>query len=387
MADDGMSGPELWKSNGTEAGTVLVKDIRVGFNESYETFPMSLTNVEGTLYFTADDGTSGRELWKSDGTETGTVRVKDIRLGSSSSSPSFLTDVGGTLYFTANDGTSGAELWKSDGTEMGTVRVKDIGPGSNTSNPRYLANVGGTLYFNAFEDTIFDELWKSDGTEADTVRVKGMFNATYGLSKLTNVAGTLYFTADDGVHGQELWVLDPSNPIPGDLNGDLAINFADLTPFVLALTDPDTYTAMYPLLDREFLCDVSGDGECNLGDIGPFVALLTGDMAAGTVSSPLTVDDDGRHSNARALVFKAGLLQPPLGGSMLHRATPRAAHSTGAPTATRDHDLLLVQLATRPVSETAVPKFSRPLDEPRAETNDSVRDEAFAVLEARDKPR
>jgi ELWxxDGT repeat protein len=87
--------------------------------------------VGGTLYFRADDGNSGFELWKSDGTEAGTVRVKDISGGSLS--PSDLTNVGGTIYFSANEGTSGYELWKSDGTEAGTVRVKDIRGGSDSS--------------------------------------------------------------------------------------------------------------------------------------------------------------------------------------------------------------------------------------------------------------
>ena len=74
----------------------------------------------GTLYFWANDGVSGYELWKSDGTEAGTVRVKDINAGARpvrSRLP--LTNVGGTLYFSADDGTSGCELWKSDGTEAG----------------------------------------------------------------------------------------------------------------------------------------------------------------------------------------------------------------------------------------------------------------------------
>jgi ELWxxDGT repeat protein len=102
----------------TKSGTVRVKDIRV---EGFGSSPRYLTNVGGTLYFTADDSTSGDELWKSDGTEAGTIRIKDIRAGSSPSYPRYLTNVGGTLYFRADDGTSGDELWKSDGSEPGTV--------------------------------------------------------------------------------------------------------------------------------------------------------------------------------------------------------------------------------------------------------------------------
>jgi ELWxxDGT repeat protein len=85
--------------------------------------------VGGTLYFTANGESSGFELWKSNGTEAGTLRVKDIRAGSGSAVPRYLTNVEGTLYFRANDGASGYELWKSNGTEAGTLRVKDIQTG------------------------------------------------------------------------------------------------------------------------------------------------------------------------------------------------------------------------------------------------------------------
>ncbi len=216
-ADDGVSGEELWKTNGTEAGTVLIKDIRPGLDASA---PHSLVNVGGTLYFSANDGTSGYELWKSDGTAAGTVRVKDIRPGIATSGPGYLTDVLGTLFFQANDGTSGEELWKSNGTEAGTVRVKDILPGFEQSFPEELTNVNGTLYFRATgEHNQFYpgvgpfggyELWKSDGTEAGTVRVKDINPGppeSYPIN-LTNVSGTLYFHANDGTNGRELWKTD-----------------------------------------------------------------------------------------------------------------------------------------------------------------------------------
>ena len=139
---------ELWKSDGTAAGTVLVKDISPG---SAGSIPNNLTNVNGTLFFAADDGTNGTELWKSDGTAAGTVLVKDIRPSCSGSSyPGYLTNVNGTLFFAADDGTHGRELWKSDGTAAGTVLVKDINPGIGTdSYPTDLTNVNGTLFFTA----------------------------------------------------------------------------------------------------------------------------------------------------------------------------------------------------------------------------------------------
>ena len=103
--------------------------------------------------FLANDGTNGHELWKSDGTASGTVMVRNIRSGSSSSSPSYLTVVGNTLFFKASDGTNGYELWKSDGTTSGTVMVKDIYSGSSSSYPSELTVVGSTLYFEADDGT------------------------------------------------------------------------------------------------------------------------------------------------------------------------------------------------------------------------------------------
>ena len=103
------------------------------------------------------------------------MRVKDINSGGGSSGPDKLTAVGNTLYFRADDGTSGTELWKSDGTDSGTVRVKDINSGGS-SGPEQLTAVGNTLYFRANDGingtelwksgAVLTELWKSDGTAA-----------------------------------------------------------------------------------------------------------------------------------------------------------------------------------------------------------------------------
>ena len=146
----------MWKSDGTAAGTVLVKDIRPGSTGS---FPRYLTAVGNTLFFQANDGVSGYELWKSDGTAAGTVLVKDIRPGYYRSNPRNLTVVGNTLFFTANDGVNGEELWKSDGTAAGTVLVGDIRPGSSSSNPRNLRVVGNNLFFSADNGVNGEELW------------------------------------------------------------------------------------------------------------------------------------------------------------------------------------------------------------------------------------
>ncbi len=127
----------------------LLKDINA-FSEPLGSDPAQLLVIGEVLYFTANDGATGVELWKSDGTAAGTVLVKDIRPGGLGSAPSNLTNFGGTLYFSANDGVRGHELWKSDGTAAGTICVKDVESGPGNSYPRHLTNVDGTLFFTRF---------------------------------------------------------------------------------------------------------------------------------------------------------------------------------------------------------------------------------------------
>lgn len=208
-ANDGVTGVELWKSDGTDAGTARVKDILSGIASSS---PSELVNIGGTLYFKANDGVTGIELWKSDGTEAGTVQVSDIFVGAASSSPRELTDVSGTLFFYASDAVAGEELWRSNGTAAGTFRVKDIRPGQLPSGTYLteLVNVGGTLYFNANDGVTGAELWKSDGTTLGTVLVQDIFaGANTGKPRqLTNVGGMLFFIAEAPSSGREVWTSD-----------------------------------------------------------------------------------------------------------------------------------------------------------------------------------
>src|SRR5262249_34349329 len=74
------------------------------------------TLANGVLYFVADDGVHGRELWQTDGTAAGTMLVQDIAPGPLSSDPIALTLGSGTLFFSASDGVHGRELWKAGGT-------------------------------------------------------------------------------------------------------------------------------------------------------------------------------------------------------------------------------------------------------------------------------
>jgi ELWxxDGT repeat protein len=213
-ATDGVAGTELWMA--TSSGAVRVKDIALGSTSSA---PNQLTNVSGTLFFSAWTPDSGRELWKSDGTEAGTVQVADINqvvpvppLSSANldSDPQYLVNVGGVLYFSANDGIHGRELWKSDGTSSGTQLVLDIVPGAASSYPTNLVNANGTLFFAASRPEEGRELWRSDGTTSGTFLVRDINPGTYSSypQQMVNVGGMLFFVANDGSNGFEVWRSD-----------------------------------------------------------------------------------------------------------------------------------------------------------------------------------
>ena len=217
LADDGVHGRELWKSDGTSEGTVLVKDAIPGPSGVSLTDDPKFTAVGSTLFFVANDGVHGKELWRSDGTPEGTLLLKDIQPGPAAAlldGPSALTAVGDTLFFHANDGVVGRELWKSNGTPEGTLLVRDIYPGPMGSIDPAISHlapgVNGTLYFRANSPGYGQELWKSDGTPEGTVLLRDLAAGSRSsvLDHFVNVEGTLYFSANTGSNADELWKSD-----------------------------------------------------------------------------------------------------------------------------------------------------------------------------------
>ena len=164
--------------------------------------PSQLTEINGVIYFTADDGREGRELWKLD--EQGNpVPVGDIYRGFGSSNPDNLTAFNGTLYFTADDGREGRELWKIGETGVPEL-VDDINNGKNSSNPSDLTVFNNTLYFTAIDSNNQASLKKLN-TDEIIQQVDGITVDDYETSNLTVVNDTLYFTITDKSNQTQLW--------------------------------------------------------------------------------------------------------------------------------------------------------------------------------------
>jgi ELWxxDGT repeat protein len=213
---DTTSGTELWKSDGTQAGTTLVKDIfpGTGITGANSASPHDFITVGGLLYFGAYDGANGEQgLWRSDGTEAGTTRIKSF-INQSDVIPTNLTTSNGLILFQGSDPTHGNELWKSDGTEAGTVLVKDIVADSVSSYPANLTSVNGVLFFIVKQVDSSSALYKSDGTEAGTVLVKVISPSLFVTPNyLTAVNSTLFFQSRDTATGQELWKVTVSTEL------------------------------------------------------------------------------------------------------------------------------------------------------------------------------
>ena len=236
------SGVELWKSDGTTAGTNMLKEINTGNANADSSNPRGFYPLNGITLFAANDGTHGEEIWKTDGTAGGTILLKDINPGTDSSTygklsvgpfsipfPVFLSfhTFNNKAYFQANDGTSTGEVWSTDGTPGGTTLLKDIVPGTGFAFDFVIdgVNLPGKFIFPVSDADAGTraELWQSDGTPGGTVLFKAFtpvvmndipevfvpFNFSGG--SLTNPlfqGNKFFFVARDNANGNELWVSD-----------------------------------------------------------------------------------------------------------------------------------------------------------------------------------
>ncbi|KIX21896.1 hypothetical protein SY27_04220 [Flavobacterium sp. 316] len=238
--------PELYVTDGTSSGTGLFLEINpsTAANLAAGSSPNNLFVYDGYLFFSADDGTNGRELWRTDGTAVGTTMVADIfpnTLNPSfgkGSNPDYFIEFNNELYFAARgydvglNQITGNELYKYSNTN-GWDRIKDIYPGNLNSgigsnnpffmlnNELYLAAQDGTAGANQFE------IWKTDGTENGTIKVintSSLNNESPNFSvqdkKFTVLNNKLIFEHNV----QQIWVTDGTNSGTQQLTNTGALN-------------------------------------------------------------------------------------------------------------------------------------------------------------------
>jgi ELWxxDGT repeat protein len=216
---DSISGThlDLWKSDGTAEGTVVVEDIP----RAAGAFPLRLANDQGTLLFTMLDDLGRGGLWKSHGAPSGATLVKIINEHPDGNAPDHFVQSGGLLYFTADDGHAGIELWRTDGTPQGTFMVKDVNPGGAGSSPANLTDVYGTLYFTAYDPAHGEELWMSDGTAAGTALAWDFTGDGAGSApgSIAPLGGGLVVAAATAAFGHEFWAAIPDSIGDYDVDG------------------------------------------------------------------------------------------------------------------------------------------------------------------------
>jgi ELWxxDGT repeat protein len=275
---------DIWKSDGTASGTVKVASHATVFGPSSNSGGAAdFTDMNGTAFFFA----GSNEIWRSDGTESGTVPVTDNGVAFATEP---LLAINGTLFFAAGASAStlGLELWKSDGTPHSMTVVKDINP-AGSSSPHSFVAVGNELYFLAstYNSSGFlqTDLWKSDGTDGGTQQVTFFEGA---IENLTNVNGTLYFDAQIG--NEQDWGLWKTDGTSGG-----TIKIADNV-------DPGTGIAVMDTVSHDFFFTNDADivtltvpGQTWHGLAGDDVITGTGgdDIIFGDAGSDTLIGGDG----------------------------------------------------------------------------------------------
>ena len=213
---DELFGEELWRSDGSDTGTQLLVDAAPGVADGFD----GVAGVaRGTLYFTARAPTGVRRLWRSEGTTETSVSFSDVAVAPPRMGHPTAVMLGARVVFAATSLEEGTELWISDGTAGGTELLLDIQPGAASSSPRALTELGGKVFFYADDGVSGVEPWVTDGTVAGTRRLLDLCAGPAGsqqafLAPVYATGSLAYFQADDCVHGFELWRTDgTSGPV------------------------------------------------------------------------------------------------------------------------------------------------------------------------------
>lgn len=204
---DAAHGSELWVTDGTALGTQLVQDIIPGVKGST---PNDFFLFGNNLYF-VDSTASGRELYKISGSNGAVSFFKDINPGAGNGFDDNSADFfsfNNLMYFTANDGTHGKELWVSDGNSGNTKMLKDITVGSGSTNFSEFSHLGNLVIFAVSTSDYSLDLWKTDGTNTSLIKSFNVPYSSFGAFGLLQFNNKIYFGGTDVTNGTELWSTD-----------------------------------------------------------------------------------------------------------------------------------------------------------------------------------
>ncbi|WBU36949.1 hypothetical protein [Homoserinibacter sp. YIM 151385] len=212
-------GVELFKTDGTDAGTTLVKDIAPGaasslHGETPERNAARFTSIGDRTFFEAQTADLGRQLWVTDGSAAGTVTLtSEIPIpGFGGAAPTDLTPFGGLLYFAAVDEERGKEVWTSDGTPAGTrlafdIRTTEPAHRAPGSFPHDFTQVGDLLYFVA-SATGREDLYVTDGDDVEVaLSIDPADGSFQEEGQLVEHDGRLAFVLQRG-SARDIWVTD-----------------------------------------------------------------------------------------------------------------------------------------------------------------------------------
>lgn len=250
-------GNELWLTDGSPMSAQKL-EIRPGpEGAEFDSNGIGFVRIGDTYYFAANDGVSGGELWRTDGTEVGTSMVRDIRVGPEGSNPgapsanntsrSSIATLNESVLFLANDGTTGVELWTSDGTEDGTRLVKDIhtGPADSGGTFTHAGRLLSEVRLISTDDGSPSEptnLWVTDGTEAGTFAFKKLLPADGSIEhvglEIVEVAGNWYFPVKIDQQGWELWKSDGTPTGTGPVT-ETRLEFSRYRPRIVGTIDDE----------------------------------------------------------------------------------------------------------------------------------------------------
>ncbi len=354
---DAQVGSEIWQSDGTKAGTRLLKDINTALSDAAIG---SLTPFGDKLVFLANDGQHGSQVWMSDGTGPGTTMISQVQCETDpgvQGPPRIQGVMDDAFYFYCNgvwrsDGTAAGTykitsdpitdiaikghrffgnsqdtLYLSDGTPGGTIVVrsgfrKDCAYGYCRAEMGDLAWLGQKVYFYASVGDQPYRLWTSDGTDAGTLPWDLLnYQAIYKQGSIRAAGERLYFYADDGVHGVEPWTSD-GTPAGTYMLRDIAPGTASSC-FDYSIFEPCQYTVL-------------GNNVFFINQINSVNQLWkTEGTQAGTVLVKNLIDDQGYSGEILDLMAMGGLVYFTLQKPQWPNSTVQLWKSDGSPDGTQ----------------------------------------------------